>query len=168
MCPLSRQPTTGKSRGSHTGRGSGTTSPCLSFLTRRWGWRSITSLGIFTLLIFKNQWWCFGFKSLITSCISFLAHKTCYTHTKKKPTSFHSLRKNKDVFQLSQQNRDYFTISQPAMLLHVWLIGTSCCIFSGSFLSKIFVISSMLAYHILKQVQRLARMWKRLWKPFWT
>lgn len=36
-CP---QQTIGKSRGSHTGREGGTTSPCLSFPTRRWGWRS--------------------------------------------------------------------------------------------------------------------------------
>lgn len=41
FCPLcSPQPTIGKSRGSRTGRGSGMTSPCLSFLTQRCEWRS--------------------------------------------------------------------------------------------------------------------------------
>lgn len=40
LSPVILQPTIGKSRGSHTGSGSGMTSPCLSFPTRRWGWRS--------------------------------------------------------------------------------------------------------------------------------
>ena len=60
-----------------------------------------------------------GFKYLSTSCSNFLAHNAGYTHTKKQPTSFHSLKKTKGVFQLSQQNRDYFTISQPAVFSHV-------------------------------------------------
>ena len=57
ICPLSRQPTIGKSRESHTGRGSGTTSPCLSFLTRRWGWRSLHSFCWPRTASWPQVWW---------------------------------------------------------------------------------------------------------------
>ena len=59
ICPLFPQQTIGKSRESHTGRGSGTTSPCLSFPTRRWGWRSHHSFFCPHTASWALVWWPF-------------------------------------------------------------------------------------------------------------